>query len=624
MDKENKKSKIISIILMAIPFLIMSFSTRLIMSDKAVYTYKPLVFILVTIANLAYDFIFIFLILILSFCINKLVGRIIYIVSFVFFYIMFLCNIIYYNTTGYAFSMYLTKLAGEGSSYVAGVVLSVKWYIFAVAVFAFAAFAFVVLKVKWESKLNVKNILFSVGIFIVFHFLIPNIYGPHIYNMSLEEWHIPRNVYDNFNDANKAIKVCGLYEYVVRDVYVSFFRKEEKPTDEIITKLDSIYNNEELNTKNEYSGIFEGMNVIFLQLEGIDSWLLDEETMPNLYRLKEEGLNFNNHYSYYSGAGSTFNSEFAVNTGFITPISFYKNPTFFYTNTFKDTLPMIFDENGYGVNAFHMNTSEFYNRGLNYDSWGYDNYYSLMDMEDYDDLSYELDTELINNKTFYDLIFKKDKPFLHYMITYTPHTPFSTKEDVGKFLGEKVYGKGNVPDLSEEESVRLMAKETDDFIGLLIKGLKDNNLYDNTVIVAYADHYLYLMDEDVLKKYKDTSNNLVNNTPFIIWSSDIMHQDIDTVNSQLDILPTVLNMFGVDYKVNSYIGRDIFADGLKYVFFDDLSWYDGESYVENGTVTSGKSMDEVTLNEINKEIHGKVEQNDLTLKYDYFRGISNE
>ena len=64
-----------------------------------------------------------------------------------------------------------------------------------------------------------------------------------------------------------------------------------------------------------------------------------------------------------------------------------------------------------------------------------------------------------------------------------------------------------------------MVGETDYMVGLLMQALKDNNLYDNTVIVAYADHYLYTInDKSVLGKYKETDNNLINRTPFFIWT----------------------------------------------------------------------------------------------------------
>ena len=80
---------------------------------------------------------------------------------------------------------------------------------------------------------------------------------------------------------------------------------------------------------------------------------------------------------------------------------------------------------------------------------------------------------------------------------------------------------------------------------------------DNTVIVAYADHYLYTRDDkSILDKYKETANNLINHTPFFIWSSDLGQlTSISKVNMQMDILPTVLNLFGIAV---SYTHLDVY------------------------------------------------------------------
>ena len=149
-----------------------------------------------------------------------------------------------------------------------------------------------------------------------------------------------------------------------------------------------------------------------------------------------------------------------------------------------------------------MNKGEFYSRDINYKSWGYDNYYGLQDIQKYNDERYVLDRELILNKTFYNKIFKQQGNFVNYIITYSPHTPFTTEKEVGKILAEEKYGKGNIPKLSEEDCAKMAASETDNMVGLLIQALKDNGLYDNTVIVAYADHYLYTLDDkSILDKY---------------------------------------------------------------------------------------------------------------------------
>ena len=153
-------------------------------------------------------------------------------------------------------------------------------------------------------------------------------------------------------------------------------------------------------------------------------------------------------------------------------------------------------------------------------------------------------------------------------------------KEVGKLVAEMKYGKGKIPKLSEEQVADLMVGETDYMVGLLMQALKDNNLYDNTVIVAYADHYLYTInDKSVLDKYKETDNNLINRTPFFIWSSDMKAEKIDRTNMQMNILPTVLNLFGIDYNSNYYIGKDILSnDYSPLAFFADSSWYDGNAY----------------------------------------------
>ena len=131
--------------------------------------------------------------------------------------------------------------------------------------------------------------------------------------------------------------------------------------------------------------MFKNKNLIFVQLEGTDNWLINESDTPTLYNMMQNSFNFTNHYSYYNGGGSTFNSEFAVNTGFITPMSYTKNAYQFNKNDFPYTLANLFKEQNYNVNAFHMNDGEYYSRRANYKNWGYDEYYGLKEDDVYDD-----------------------------------------------------------------------------------------------------------------------------------------------------------------------------------------------------------------------------------------------
>lgn len=549
-------------------------------------------------------------------------SKIAYWIFFIISFALFLTNCIYYSMTSLVFGFNLLELRDEGSSYILDTILNTNplIYVFAIALIVIGIITGK--KLPANDKCKPKRFLKVFVFFLVLHTLTPFLLGHANNNLKWNNFKNARNIYNNFSDCNKSLKISGLYEYSVRNFYFTFLKPEEEISDEDQKFLDSIYKAEDTKEENAYTGKFKGKNLIFLQLEGMDTWMLTKKTTPNLYNLRKHSIDFSNHYSIYTGGGSTFNSEFAVNTGFTTPISYIENVYSFSKNTFPYTMARLFKKQNYSVNAFHMNKGEFYSRDINYKSWGYDNYYGLQDIQKYNDERYVLDRELILNKTFYNKIFKQQGNFVNYIITYSPHTPFTTEKEVGKILAEEKYGKGNIPKLSEEDCAKMAASETDNMVGLLIQALKDNGLYDNTVIVAYADHYLYTLDDkSILDKYKETSNNLINHTPFFIWSSDLGQlTSISKVNMHMDILPTVLNLFGIDYNSNNYIGHDILSNDFKgYAFFSDYSWYDGKVYVENQQITNGKKMSKNKLDSMNNLISNVIKKNDLTLKYDYFK-----
>lgn len=553
------------------------------------------------------------------------IGRIVYAVLFSLFFIFFFANAVYFPYTDFFFSVKLLALAGEGSAYIWSTILSTNplTYLSCLWVLASAVFAF--LKFPKKAQWDPKPILLAVVIFLLAHSITPFFYGKAYDTLQWDAWRNPRNIYNNFNDSNKSMKISGFFEYCIRDIHKTLFIQTPVRTPEESEILDDVHTDSSIHQANEHTGLLAGKNVIFLQLEGMDSWLITPEDTPNLYKLMGESLSFSQHYSYYTGGGSTFNSELAVNTGFITPITYFQNPYAFTANLYPYSLPKIFKEQGYRVNAFHMNTGEYYSRKLNYLNWGYDNYYGLLDLEKYKDASFELDRELILNPDFYEAMFQGSGPFLHYIITYTPHTPFTVTEGKGLLLAQEKYG-ASIPKLTEEECARLYAGETDRMVGLMLEALEENGLLENTVIVAFADHYLYtLSDKTILEQYKEVDNNLINQTPFFIWSKTLPAREVTKVNSQIDILPTVLNLFGVKYHDEHYIGQDILADSHPgYVFFSDYSWFDGTFYVENGEVAGEEQPDTEYIIETSTRISQLILKNDLIQKYDYFRELAEQ
>ena len=570
-----------------------------------------------------------------SFSFKKRIAKTIYSIFFSLSFLMFFVQNVYYCFTKEIFDFHLVELAGEGSGYFLDALKSTSIWVYLVAILIIASFVFIAIKAPTFEKNNYKLMsIFIIG-FVILHLLAPLTLGKANDGLSWNTWYNKRNIYINFNDSNKSFSITGLYEYTFRNFYMTFLVKDKNDDESQIEFLNSIFNVEEAEHKNEYTGIFKGKNIIFLQLEGIDNWLVTKETMPNLYSLMTKSINFTNHYSFYNGGGSTFNSEFAVNTGYLTPISYTKNAYTFNRNTFTYSMANLFKQEDYIINAFHMNSGEYYSRNINYKSWGYDNYYGLKDLKQYTDNSYQLDRELILNETFYNLMFKQEKKFVNYIITYSPHTPFSPERGVCKMILDKKDQEAEamalengeefvapVREYTEEECAKIQAGETDYMVGLLIQALKDNDLFDNTVIVAYADHYLYtISDKTILDQYKNTTNNLINHTPLFIWQSGIKKKTITKVTSQINILPTVLNLFGINYHSLYYSGEDALDKSYSGIaFFNDYSWYDGKIYVDSNGLTKDKA-DPNLIAEKNEYVNYLIKKNDLVLKYDYFKGL---
>ena len=567
----------------------------------------------------------------ISLSLKSKIGKWVYLSVNILFLIMFLTNGIYYSTTHNFFDFILLESTSEGAPYMMDCIKNCNIWIYIWFVIIIFTIYIGFRKIPRKDNFNYKNVIIVVLVFLLIHLLLPNLYGSANSSLEWNTWQNPRNIYKNFNDANKSMSITGLYEYTIRNFYITFLQTEEEETSEdyeFLMEAFSVNNNE----VNKYTGIFKNKNLIFVQLEGIDDWLLTEKDMPTLYGMLNNSFVFQNHYSYYNGGGSTFNSEFAVNTGFITPLSYTQNAYSFNKNSFPYSMANMFKNQDYDVNAFHMNSGEYYSRQTNYTNWGYDKYYGLLDINDYKDKSYTLDRELINDITFQEKMFPKDSKFVDYIITYSNHLPFTNTKGVCKLLYDMEMDLDDTVDmgeessstfvqLTEEECIRKQAHETDYMMELLLKKLTELNLIDDTVIVVFTDHYLYTVeDKTILDKYKNTSNNLINKTPFFIWQNNMKRTNIKEVTSQLNILPTTLNLFGINYNPNYYIGSDTLSPNYKgMVFFSDYSWYDGNIYVENGVIANNKSSSQEYLDEKNYYIHYLTKKNDLALKYNVFK-----
>ena len=245
--------------------------------------------------------------------------------------------------------------------------------------------------------------------------------------------------------------------------------------------------------------------------------------------------------------------------------------------------------------------------------FGYDSYNGLKDLGIYENNEFWLDTELIKNETFNEKIFNPNKKTLSYIITYSAHMPYKTTKGTCPMLTDK-------QGLTEYECLKIQAKETDDMLNLILETLKEKNMMENTVLVLFSDHYVYTLEnKSLLDEYKETDTNLINKTPFMIYHNGEIKKTVKNVNSQLDILPTILNLFGITYYPNNYIGRDILSNDYDpLVFFPDGSWYNGQTYVTNGEYYKGRKISDEKLQKYNSIVKRKMSLNDAVIKSDYF------
>lgn len=463
-------------------------------------------------------------------------------------------------------------------------------------------------------------------------------------------WKRPRYVYSDMADPDRCIRVMGIYQFLVRSVTHPLFDSTGF-TDEDFQKVDDyIQHNENAfssqKKENEMTGYFKDKNVIVLMLESMDDWLISPETTPTIYRLMNEGINFKNHIASPFGGGYTFNSEFALNTGYYTPKSTSSASIYGY-NEFPYTMPKLFKAKGYSANQFHYNKMEFYNRATMHKAFGYEDYISFMDYMTEAEAELDSNSMLLPNDEIYKKMTENEK-FFDFIITYSAHLPYNEddKIDAAKLKyphlvdmistetfkarlleADAICEEIDFAEITDEKwqsytteynNARLLARDTDEFVRLLIEKLERDNLMDDTVFVVFTDHYTYgFSNEDIVKGMSiSEGERFIEETPFFIYHKGSPKMEITKVSSTKDILPTVINLFGLD-QFCGCIGEDIFdPDNTGFAYFSDMTWYDGEIYRDDTFEITEENRQ--YIEDTDKKMMDCVNINDIIVAGDYF------
>ena len=321
--------------------------------------------------------------------------------------------------------------------------------------------------------------------------------------------------------------------------------------------------------QNEYTGMFEGKNLILITAEAFSPYVISEELTPTLYRLTHEGFVFNNYYQP-NWTQSTSGGEFAVMTGIIP--NWFGNLTAFNASADKNMATALgwqFRELGYNVPAWHDNEYTYYNRDETHPNLGYDyqgignglvlatNQWPNSDLEMMQATVDGYISDYVENGT----------PFHAYYMTVSGHCNYNWG---GNAMARKHQAEAQAayPDASETVQAYIACNlELEAAMTYLVEQLEEAGIADDTLIVLTADHYPYQMsagDVDYyneLRGFTDTERDTsrYRNT-LIMWSAAIEEPvQVDTPCSSIDIVPTLCNLFGLDYDSRLYSGRDVFA-----------------------------------------------------------------
>lgn len=498
--------------------------------------------------------------------------------------IIFFAQICYVQSLGKFMIFSDLFVAGEGLQYVHSILANMSIGMILTIIFTFICM--VIAKVlnkdieDVQTKPKAYLILIFISAFLIFKIGGYVLLGSNKNVRTWEENYNAKSIYFNYTNPNAAMYISGFYEYNFRAIYKYFYNLLTLDKSALKSKIDEYNNIYGVEIKdNDYTGIFKGENVIYIMMESVDNWVIDEKTTPTLYKLEQTGLNFTNRYSPFFNGGQTINSEFACNTGMY---AISDKETIYDKDdiTYPYSIANMLKKNGYRVNSFHANSKTFYNRGEFHKRLGYDMHYSASDLQSSGLLdkskNYFSDSTFIGDDYLYNLMIS-DKPFFTFFTTYSGHLEYNTNNKVYKSIKNKTLSK---KDYSEEEYIyRTLVHDTDEAIGLLIEKLEKSKLLDNTVLVLVSDHYVYgYSDTDyvAMKKNKLNDRKELQNTPFIIWSKDIEGKNIDTILDTADILPTLLNMLDIKYEPKNYLGDDVFSTS-----HDNFVWFSDGTFIKS-------------------------------------------
>lgn len=407
--------------------------------------------------------------------------------------------------------------------------------------------------------------------------------------------------------------------------YIDFDKLIQNEENNTIKEMHEYFSSQEASKKNKYTGMFKGKNLIVLVGESFSSLAIREDLTPNLYKLYKEGFQFDNFYTPIFPV-STADGEYITDTSLIPKEgvwSFLKVAG----NYMPYSYPNVFEKQGYSSNAYHNHTATYYERDKYIETMGYDSYLAVgTGLEDRMDTSNWPNSDYEMVKTTMDDYINNEK-FMAYYMTVSGHMNYTK---IGNMMVYRNWDQVKDLPYSHKAKSYLAANiELDKAVGELIRRLEEAGKLEDTVIVISGDHYPYgltLEEINELSTFERDDKFEKYRMPFLIWSGSMKEPiKVEKIGSSLDVLPTVLNLFGAEFDSRLLIGRDILSDTEPLVIFSDRSFITDKGRYNAVTgefiANEGTTVEEGYVDKINTIIYKKYQMSRLILENDYYKHI---
>lgn len=408
--------------------------------------------------------------------------------------------------------------------------------------------------------------------------------------------------------------------YLPNVLKIDFKKLIADSTDKTIKGMHEYFNNKKPTFKNEYTGMFKGKNLIVILAEAFDPIGVNEELTPTLYKLTHSGFIFNNFYAPLFV--STIDGEFLQQTSLL-PNTAGSNWSM-KQSIGKDlpyTFGNLFKELNYKTIAFHNGGYKYYSRNLSVPNLGYSKFVACGNGLNINCKQWpQSDLEMM--KKSIPMYIDEDK-FMIYYITISGHLNYTK-------IGNMIVSKNwplvkDLPYSDISKGYIATQIELDKSLEYLIEQLKSKGKLDDTVIVLCSDHYPYGLELNEINEVAnpDRDNDFEKHrSNLIIWNSKLKTKEIATLSSNIDVLPTVLNLFEVNYDSRLYMGKDILSnDKERLVIFSNRSWISEQGRYNFSTKQATLKLSKEYINKTNIDIYNRFKISKLIIDKNYYNSL---